>query len=181
MTSRRTAAESPWPAHEGDGGRRARHIERVAAVDADDDRPPGVELAGAGWQRYRSVASTVCWPSNARPGPGAGPTPRSASRATRALGLPCASHCSTCLPRAAADGEAAVGARGLSGPTYSGHVFWDSDVFVLPFLAAIRPAAARAMLEYRIRRLAAARRSARGARAARRPVPLGVGRATARM
>jgi Glycosyl hydrolase family 65 central catalytic domain/Glycosyl hydrolase family 65, N-terminal domain len=44
-------------------------------------------------------------------------------------------------------GEAAVGARGLSGPAYRGHVFWDSDVFVLPFLAATHPAAARAMLE----------------------------------
>ena len=43
-------------------------------------------------------------------------------------------------------GEAAVGARGLTGPAYRGHVFWDSDVFVLPFLAATHPAAARAML-----------------------------------
>jgi trehalose/maltose hydrolase-like predicted phosphorylase len=58
-------------------------------------------------------------------------------------------------------GEAAVGARGLSGPAYSGHVFWDSDVFVLPFLAATHPESARAMLEYRIRRLPAAREAAR--------------------
>ena len=58
-------------------------------------------------------------------------------------------------------GEAAVGARGLSGPAYRGHVFWDSDVFVLPFLAATHPEAARAMLEYRIRRLPAAREAAR--------------------
>jgi trehalose/maltose hydrolase-like predicted phosphorylase len=59
------------------------------------------------------------------------------------------------------DGEAAVGARGLSGSAYRGHVFWDSDVFVLPFLAATHPTAARAMLEYRIRRLPAARTAAR--------------------
>jgi trehalose/maltose hydrolase-like predicted phosphorylase len=58
-------------------------------------------------------------------------------------------------------GEAAVGARGLTGEGYRGHVFWDSDVFVLPFLAATHPAAARAMLEYRIRRLPAAREAAR--------------------
>ena len=58
-------------------------------------------------------------------------------------------------------GEAAVGARGLSGPAYRGHVFWDSDVFVLPFLAATHPPAARAMLEYRIRRLPAALEAAR--------------------
>ncbi len=58
------------------------------------------------------------------------------------------------------EGEAAVGARGLSGPGYKGHVFWDSDVFVLPFLAATHPTAARAMLEYRVRRLDAARAAA---------------------
>jgi trehalose/maltose hydrolase-like predicted phosphorylase len=57
-------------------------------------------------------------------------------------------------------GEAAVGARGLTGSAYRGHVFWDSDVFVLPFLAATHPAAARAMLEYRIRRLPASRAAA---------------------
>ena len=61
-------------------------------------------------------------------------------------------------------GEAAVGARGLSGGGYHGHVFWDSDVYVLPFLAATRPAAARAMLEYRVRRLPAAFRAARAQR-----------------
>jgi len=58
-------------------------------------------------------------------------------------------------------GEAAVGARGLTGRAYRGHVFWDTDVYVLPFLAATRPAAARALLEYRIRRLPAAIRAAR--------------------
>jgi len=58
---------------------------------------------------------------------------------------------------------AAVGARGLTGRAYRGHVFWDSDVYVLPFLAATHPAAARAMLEYRIRRLPAALRAARAA------------------
>jgi len=61
------------------------------------------------------------------------------------------------------DGEAAVGARGLSGRGYRGHVFWDTDVFVLPFLAATHPAAARAILEYRVRRLPAARAAARAA------------------
>ncbi|HLI74549.1 MAG TPA: hypothetical protein VKU86_11775, partial [Acidimicrobiales bacterium] len=68
-------------------------------------------------------------------------------------------------------GEAAVGARGLSGPSYAGHVFWDSDVFVLPVLAATHPPSARAMLEYRIRRLpaAASAAAALGRRGARFP------------
>jgi len=46
------------------------------------------------------------------------------------------------LAAAAPDGEAAVGARGLTGQAYEGHVFWDADIFVLPALAAIRPASA---------------------------------------
>lgn len=75
------------------------------------------------------------------------------------------------LSAAAEAAEAAVGARGLTGTAYGGHVFWDADVFVLPAVAAIRPAAARAMLEYRIRRLPAARAAAaaEGHRGARFP------------
>jgi len=75
------------------------------------------------------------------------------------------------LSAAANSGESAVGARGLTGGAYAGHVFWDADVFVLPALAAIHPAAARSMLEYRIRRLPAARNAARalGRRGARFP------------
>ncbi len=57
----------------------------------------------------------------------------------------------------ATEDEAAVGARGVTGPAYGGHVFWDADVFMLPFFAATCPGAARAMLEYRVRRLEAAR------------------------
>lgn len=68
-------------------------------------------------------------------------------------------------------GEAAVGARGITGHAYRGHVFWDADLFVLPFLAATEPAAARAMLEYRCRRIPAALAAARaeGRRGARFP------------
>jgi trehalose/maltose hydrolase-like predicted phosphorylase len=75
------------------------------------------------------------------------------------------------LCAAANSGESAVPARGLTGNAYGGHVFWDADVFVLPALVALRPAAARAMLEYRIRRLPAARdqASAEGRSGARFP------------
>ena len=54
-------------------------------------------------------------------------------------------------------------------------MFWDADVFVLPFLAATHPVAARAMLEYRLRRLPAARAAARAGGPRRRAVPVGVG------
>jgi trehalose/maltose hydrolase-like predicted phosphorylase len=67
--------------------------------------------------------------------------------------------------------ELAVGARGLSGNGYSGHVFWDADVFVLPAMLSIDPPAARAMIRYRLHRLAAAqeRALAEGRRGARFP------------
>ncbi len=65
------------------------------------------------------------------------------------------------LGSAPAGGTAAIGARGLTGLGYGGHVFWDTEVFVLPVLAATFPAGARAALQYRIDRLPAARQRAR--------------------
>jgi trehalose/maltose hydrolase-like predicted phosphorylase len=65
------------------------------------------------------------------------------------------------LISSAEPGEAAVGARGLTGRAYRGHVFWDTDAYVLPALTATFPEAARAILEYRIARLPAARQEAR--------------------
>ena len=52
---------------------------------------------------------------------------------------------------------ASVAARGLSGPGYSGHVFWDTEAFVLPFFIYTHPPTARALLAYRYRTLPAAR------------------------
>jgi trehalose/maltose hydrolase-like predicted phosphorylase len=59
--------------------------------------------------------------------------------------------------------ELAVGARGVSGTGYAGHVFWDADVFVLPAVLSMDPAAAAAMIRYRLRRLRAAQARARAA------------------
>ena len=59
--------------------------------------------------------------------------------------------------------EAPLGPRGLTGPSYKSHVFWDSECYVLPFFAATRPAAARAMLTYRARRIEPARQAAKEA------------------
>jgi trehalose/maltose hydrolase-like predicted phosphorylase len=69
------------------------------------------------------------------------------------------------------DDDAAIGARGLTGPSYNGHVFWDTEVFVVPALAAMAPRSARAALTYRWRRLDAAREQAlrRGRSGARFP------------
>ena len=67
--------------------------------------------------------------------------------------------------------ESAIGARGTTGTAYRGHVFWDTDVFVVPALSAIAPDGARRSLEYRWARLGQARARARseGRRGARFP------------
>ena len=56
--------------------------------------------------------------------------------------------------------DASVGARGLHGEGYRGHVFWD-ELFVFPALNLRRPDLTRGLLLYRWRRLDAARRAAR--------------------
>lgn len=60
------------------------------------------------------------------------------------------------------DLDAGVGARGLHGEGYRGHVFWD-ELFVFPALNLRRPDLTRALLLYRWRRLDAARRAAQAA------------------
>ena len=56
--------------------------------------------------------------------------------------------------------RASIGARSLSGPGYRGHVFWDTEIFLLPFFIWTHPATARALLAYRHRTLPAARAKA---------------------
>jgi trehalose/maltose hydrolase-like predicted phosphorylase len=58
------------------------------------------------------------------------------------------------------DERVSVGARGLTGDAYFGHVFWDTEIYLLPFYTMVWPEAARAMLMYRFHTLPAARRKA---------------------
>ena len=50
-----------------------------------------------------------------------------------------------------------IGARGLTGEMYEGSVFWDTEIFMLPFFTLTRPKAARKLLEYRKNTLPEAR------------------------
>lgn len=59
------------------------------------------------------------------------------------------------------DESVSVAARGLTGDGYRGHVFWDTEIYMLPFYVLTRPEAARALLMYRYRTLPAARAKAR--------------------
>ncbi len=55
------------------------------------------------------------------------------------------------------NGSSSIGARALTGEGYHGHIFWDSEIFVLPFYIYVLPDVARNMLLYRYRRLDVAR------------------------
>jgi alpha,alpha-trehalose phosphorylase len=55
----------------------------------------------------------------------------------------------------------AIGAKGLTGPGYDGHTFWDTETFVLPILTYTRPALARDALIWRHTTLDLARERAR--------------------
>ena len=58
------------------------------------------------------------------------------------------------------DERVSIGARGLTGDAYFGHVFWDTETYLLPFYTAIWPEAARALLMYRFHTLPGARAKA---------------------
>lgn len=58
------------------------------------------------------------------------------------------------------DEHVSIGARALTGDAYLGHVFWDTESYLLPFYTYTWPAAARALLMYRYHTLPAARAKA---------------------
>src|SRR6185437_13798750 len=59
-----------------------------------------------------------------------------------------------------AGSRASIGAKGLTGEGYKGHVFWDTDMFLMPFYSLTMPEVARRIIEYRLGTLPAARRHA---------------------
>jgi kojibiose phosphorylase len=67
--------------------------------------------------------------------------------------------------------DSSIGAKTLSGFGYRHHVFWDTELFMLPFFTLTQPELARRLLDYRWRRLPGARRKAAagGKRGARFP------------
>jgi alpha,alpha-trehalose phosphorylase len=65
------------------------------------------------------------------------------------------------VAQASARAEASgIPAKGVTGSGYGGHYFWDTEIYVLPFLTYTRPMAARAALRFRYSLLGAARRRA---------------------
>lgn len=60
-------------------------------------------------------------------------------------------------------GRVSIPAKALSGFGYRGHVFWDTDTFIIPCLTLIQPKLARNLLTYRCHTLPGARRKANAA------------------
>ncbi len=60
------------------------------------------------------------------------------------------------------DERVSIGARGLTGDAYKGHVLWDTEIYLLPFYLFTDPPTARALLMYRYHTLPAARAKAKG-------------------
>ena len=54
-----------------------------------------------------------------------------------------------------------VPAKGVTGSGYEGHYFWDTEIYVVPFLSFTQPQVARNLLHFRNRMLPAARQRAR--------------------
>ncbi|ERI92196.1 kojibiose phosphorylase [Clostridiales bacterium oral taxon 876 str. F0540] len=59
------------------------------------------------------------------------------------------------------DERVSIAAKGLHGEGYKGHVFWDTETFMLPFFIYTRPEVAKALLMYRYNTLEGARKNAR--------------------
>ncbi len=53
-----------------------------------------------------------------------------------------------------------IGAKSLSGEGYKGHIFWDTDIFLLPFFTFTQPHTARSLVMYRYHTLEGAKRYA---------------------
>jgi trehalose/maltose hydrolase-like predicted phosphorylase len=58
------------------------------------------------------------------------------------------------------DEHVSIAARALTGEDYRGHVFWDTEIYLLPFYIMTWPAAARTLLMYRYHTLDGARAKA---------------------
>ncbi len=68
-------------------------------------------------------------------------------------------HLNSIAPRHA--DNLSIPARGLSGQTYKGAVFWDSEMFILDYFLFTQPEVARSMVRYRIDTLPGALEKAR--------------------
>ena len=103
-------------------------------------------------------AGIPCWHVNATTSMPSGHTPILRSTATPNSNRRCASRCSKCCKRAPRS-KPRYSAKGLTGPGYDGHAFWDTEILVLPMLTHTMPDAAADALRWRYSTLDKAKRA----------------------
>ena len=149
-----------------------RELRRPGAVDDHRGRRPGHAPAVRQVRRLRLVgravgaggprpgrrrrlqarvtpAGTAWSPSSASTSTTSGTAPTSSSRATLSFSRPFASRLFHVLQAGARGEQRAIPAKGLTGPGYDGHTFWDTESFVLPVLTYTAPHAAGDALRWR--------------------------------
>lgn len=114
------------------------HLERLRSVDTDALIAAHVHAWAARWQHAEVAVAGD-------------------DAAQRALRFACYHLIAAAN---AEDERVSIGARALTGASYKGHVFWDTEIFMLPFYVFTDPPTARALLMYRYHTLPAARAKA---------------------
>ena len=123
-----------------------------AGRDAARDEAPGLRLVEPALARRRCAtrprprsprrsapAGTAWSPSSAPTSTTSGPAPTSRSTATAASQAATRFGIFHTLQAGARAEARAIPAKGLTGPGYDGHVFWDTETYVLPVLSYTRP------------------------------------------
>ena len=128
-----------------------------------DTFPAGGAGSGRGGARRgaRTPAGTACWRASASRSTCSGTWRTSSSRVTPRSSRRSASALFHAMQAGARAERRAIPAKGLTGPGYDGHAFWDTETFVLPLLTYTAPDAAAAALHWRHSTLPLARERAR--------------------
>ena len=108
----------------------------------------------AWFDTFWDAADVEVTPSQRGDGPGG-------EQETRALQQAIRFNLFTLAQASARADQWGVPAKGVTGSGYEGHYFWDSEIYVAPFLTYTQPALAKNLLHFRSRMLDAARHRAR--------------------
>ena len=137
-------------------------VDRLAAIAAARTRAPSPDVARRALARAETLGfdellarHAAAWQERWRD---ADLVVEGDDKAQRALRFSIFHLISTAHPT---NDRVSIGARGLGGMSYFLHVFWDTEIFVLPFFIYSHPQTARTLLAYRYRNLDGARAKAR--------------------
>ena len=192
VDARRRPRARPGPGHDGHRGSSParscglRQVPRLRLVEPAVPSRPCATRWSRRWPRRTRRAGTAWSRSSGPTSTSSGPAPTSRSTATPRCSRRCGSGCSTSSSPAPRAERRPIPAKGLTGPGYDGHTFWDTETFVLPMLTYTQPGGRGDALRWRHSTLPVGARAGPRARARRRGVPVadpqrrGVLRATGR-